>query len=193
MLLFGVNPLRIFLFKDGLVRFATEPYEKPKDENIDNLFMHLTNYAINKNSEAFVQNDGGCDGSQEDDDDGTHKRSLKSLWSTLRVMGHNVKKLKEEIKELIIKTLITAQPSISHLIRSCQPDDVENQLCFQILGFDVMLDDKCKPWLIEVNQSPSFKCESGLDARIKKKLVHDTLNLLNLSHKRKQKIVMHQK
>ena len=108
VLLFGVNPLRIFLFKDGLVRFATEPYSKPDDNNVDNLFMHLTNYAINKESENFVQNDGGGDGSEEGDDDGTHKRSLKSLWSTLRIMGYNVKKLKAEIKDIIIKTLITA-------------------------------------------------------------------------------------
>ena len=54
VLLYGVNPLRIFLFKDGLVRLATEPYVKPTEENIDNLFMHLTNYAINKNNENFV-------------------------------------------------------------------------------------------------------------------------------------------
>lgn len=107
VLLFGINPLRIFFFKDGLVRFATEPYQKPNESNIDNLFMHLTNYAINKNSEAFVQNEGG-DGTDEDDDDGTHKRSLKSLWSTLRIMGHNVKKLKAEIKDIVIKTMITA-------------------------------------------------------------------------------------
>lgn len=48
VLLMGVNPLRIFLFKDGLVRLATEPYVKPTEDNIGNLFMHLTNYAINK-------------------------------------------------------------------------------------------------------------------------------------------------
>lgn len=54
VLLYGVNPLRIFLFKDGLVRLATEPYIKPNDENLDNMFMHLTNYAINKNSDNFV-------------------------------------------------------------------------------------------------------------------------------------------
>ena len=54
VLLYGVNPLRVFLFKDGLVRLATEPYVKPTEENIDNLFMHLTNYAINKNNDNFV-------------------------------------------------------------------------------------------------------------------------------------------
>ena len=50
-----------------------------------------------------------------------------------------------------------------------------------------MIDEACKPWLIEVNQSPSFKADSGLDKRIKEKLVSDTIKLLNLSTKRKQK------
>lgn len=54
VLLCGVNPLRVYLFKDGLVRLATEPYVAPTDDNIDNLFMHLTNYAINKNNDNFV-------------------------------------------------------------------------------------------------------------------------------------------
>ena len=49
-----------------------------------------------------------------------------------------------------------AQPHVHHLYRSCQPDDIENSLCFQILGFDIMIDHKLKPQLIEVNQMPSF-------------------------------------
>ena len=54
----GINPLRIYLYKDGLARFATEPYQKPNEKNMDNLFMHLTNYAINKESENYVE---GCE------------------------------------------------------------------------------------------------------------------------------------
>ena len=50
-----------------------------------------------------------------------------------------------------------------------------------------MIDEDLKPWLIEVNQSPSFKADSGLDRRIKEKLVTDTINLLNLSSRRKTK------
>ena len=42
------DPLRLFLYPDGLVRFATELYEKPNKNNLDNLYMHLTNYSINK-------------------------------------------------------------------------------------------------------------------------------------------------
>lgn len=51
----GVNPLRVYIYKDGLARFATVPYQKPNNSNLDNLFMHLTNYAINKDSDNFVQ------------------------------------------------------------------------------------------------------------------------------------------
>lgn len=54
VLLYGVNPLRIYLFHDGLCRFATSPYQKPTPGNLKNMFMHLTNYSINKqNKEVF--------------------------------------------------------------------------------------------------------------------------------------------
>ena len=186
VLLCGVNPLRVYLFKDGLVRLATEPYVAPTDDNIDNLFMHLTNYAINKNNDNFVQN---CADDSDGDvrDDGTHKRSLKSLVYSLKCMGKPYRRMKEGIDDLLVKTLIVAQPHLSHIYKTGQPEDVENSLCFQILGFDVLIDEDCKPWLIEVNQSPSFKADSALDRRIKEKLVADSINLLNLSTKRKQK------
>ena len=150
VLLCGVNPLRVYLFKDGLVRLATEPYVAPTDDNIDNLFMHLTNYAINKNNDNFVQN---CADDSDGDvrDDGTHKRSLKSLVYSLKCMGKPYRRMKEGIDDLLVKTLIVAQPHLSHIYKTGQPEDVENSLCFQILGFDVLIDEDCKPWLIEVN------------------------------------------
>lgn len=54
MLVLGIEPLRLFLFKDGLVRFATEAYKGVDPDNIDDMCMHLTNYAINKHSSNFV-------------------------------------------------------------------------------------------------------------------------------------------
>jgi len=50
-------------------------------------------------------------------------------------------------------------------------------LCLQILGFDIFLDKKAKPWLIEVNQSPSFLAESPLDDKVKKGLLVDAIKL----------------
>ena len=54
VLLYGLNPLRIYIHEQGLARFATEPYVAPKASNLDNLYMHLTNYAINKFSADFI-------------------------------------------------------------------------------------------------------------------------------------------
>jgi hypothetical protein len=52
-----IDPLRIYIYKDGLARFATEEYD-PHFHYYDNLFIHLTNYAINKNNENFYNEDG---------------------------------------------------------------------------------------------------------------------------------------
>jgi len=71
VLVSGVDPLRIFLYKEGLARLATEKYVGVNSENIDDMCMHLTNYAVNKYSENFVQNKG------ENKDNVGHKRSLK--------------------------------------------------------------------------------------------------------------------
>lgn len=79
------------------------------------------------------------------------------------------------------------QPHLTHLVRSSQPDDVENQLCFQILGFDIMIDANLRPSLIEINQMPSFVTDSALDYRVKKGLIVDVLRTLCLSMKRKRK------
>lgn len=60
-------------------------------------------------------------------------------------------------------------------------------MCFEILGFDIFIDEKLKPWILEVNHTPSFTTDSPLDFKIKKNLIHDTIKLLNLSYQRKMK------
>ena len=54
-------------------------------------------------------------------------------------------------------------------------------MVFEVLGFDVMLDYKCRPWLLEINHSPSFTTDTPLDYKIKKNLLMDVVSLLNLS------------
>jgi len=45
-----------------------------------------------------------------------------------------------QIEEIAVKTCIAAQPALSHAYRSCQPDDLENSMCFEVLGIDIMID-----------------------------------------------------
>ena len=62
-------------------------------------------------------------------------------------------------------------------------------MCFEILGFDILLDKHCKPYLLEVNHAPSFATDSPLDYDIKHGLFADTFRLLGLTvDKKKEKL-----
>ena len=82
---------------------------------------------------------------------------------------------------MIIKTLISAQPNLAQSYKNYHTEDYENSLAFEILGFDIMLDEKCKPYLLEINHAPSFGTDSPLDEKIKGQVIYDTLNLLGLN------------
>jgi tubulin polyglutamylase TTLL4 len=57
------DPLKIFLFKEGLVRFATQKYSN-NPKNLDKRFVHLTNYSVNKKADDYVKSSANND--QED-------------------------------------------------------------------------------------------------------------------------------
>jgi tubulin polyglutamylase TTLL6/13 len=152
-----MDPLRIFIYKDGLARFATEPYDAPSTKNMETLFMHLTNYAINKTSEKFDPTEKGS------------KRSMESVFEILRTrFGVDTAKLWAEIGDVVVKTLLVVQPQISRILDVCfRKSSLKRQMgsrgsssdpgsqCFEILGFDILLDKALKPWVLEVNHSPS--------------------------------------
>ena len=175
VLILGCDPLRLYLHKEGLVRLATEEYVPPMSSNLDDICMHLTNYAINKNSSKFQFN-------QDAKDDFTgHKRSLSTFMEKLKEKGENTDELWKEIGKIIIKTMCVAQPLLAHLYRSSQPNDPTNSICLQILGFDIFLDHKLMPYLLEVNHTPSFSTDTPLDLLVKKTVIRDSINLLGLS------------
>ncbi|KAK6178634.1 hypothetical protein SNE40_011164 [Patella caerulea] len=173
VLVTSCDPLRIFLLNDGLVRLCTEKYVPPSDGNVGRLFMHLTNYSVNKHSETYEKSIGVDTGS---------KRSIKYLNDHLRKNDYDVTLLWKNISEMIVKTMLVAEPHILHAYRMCRPGQspASDSVCFEVLGFDFMIDRKCRPWLIEINRSPSFGTDEKIDYDIKSSLIEDTLHLLNI-------------
>lgn len=55
VLVTNFDPLKIYMFKDGLVRLATVPYSTSKS-SLKQRFVHLTNYSVNKKADAYVKN-----------------------------------------------------------------------------------------------------------------------------------------
>lgn len=180
------DPLRAFLYQDGLVRLSTEKYSPACDDNLDQLYMHLTNYSVNKYNENFERH--------QDLDRGS-KRSIKSLMKHLSHSGHDTTKLWRNISDLVVKTLIVASPQVTHGYRMCRPGQspLSDSVCFEILGFDIFLDKKLKPWLLEVNRAPSFGGDERIDREIKTGVITDALTLINLKASDKKRNLASQK
>mgnify|MGYP000925228164 FL=1 len=53
-------------------------------------------------------------------------------------------------------------------------------MCFEILGFDIILNDNGEPNLLEINYTPSFSTDTPLDLNIKKNLIKDTMVLMQI-------------
>jgi tubulin polyglutamylase TTLL5 len=168
VLVSSYEPLRVYIYQEGLARFASEAY---KNGCKSNRFMHLTNYSLNKKSENFVQNEDFRM------DDMGHKWSLSAVMKLLESQGINTDLLWKNIYELIIKTIISCEHSV---IETCHRLGLHRNNCFDLLGFDVLIDSNLKPWLLEVNLSPSLATDSPLDAYIKSNLLADMFNLIGL-------------
>ena len=54
-------------------------------------------------------------------------------------------------------------------------------MCFEILGFDIILNSKGLPILLEVNHAPSFNGDTPLDQRVKRQVLADTFKILNVT------------
>ena len=59
-----------------------------------------------------------------------------------------------------------------------RPSVPHRHSCFELLGYDVLLDEDLRPWLMEVNLSPSLQCDDPIDHAVKSKLVQDLFNLV---------------
>lgn len=176
------EPLRIYVYEEGLCRFATSRYKEPTGVNITNVFMHLTNYAVNKHSRTYnVDAEGGS------------KRKLSWLYSYLRSIGHDVEKLWHRIDDVIIKTVISAYPVLKHSYSACFPNHDIMPACCELLGTDIILDRKLNPHILEVNHSPSFHTDTALDCEVKESLLTDMFAIMNLELCDKRKIMREDK
>ncbi len=81
------------------------------------------------------------------------------------------------IYDVIIKTLLCGEQHVQQGLRQYMTHRTN---CFEVFGFDILLDSDLKPWLVEVNLSPSMATESPIDIAIKTNLLNDTFNMIGV-------------
>ena len=83
----------------------------------------------------------------------------------------------QRIYDIILKLLILGEYGIT---KAAKQKNINQKNCFEVYGFDILIDSDLKPWLLEVNLSPALGTDSPLDTFIKSNLISDTLNLINV-------------
>ncbi|XP_046595142.1 tubulin polyglutamylase TTLL5 isoform X1 [Neodiprion virginianus] len=165
------DPLLIYLYEEGLVRFATVKYDGGH-QYVWNPCMHLCNYSINKFHVDYIKSE------DPDAEDVGHKWTLSALLRHLRSMGQDTELLMQRIEDVIVKSILaTASGIVSGVKQFVKHPDT----CFELFGFDILIDDTLKPWLLEVNLTPSLGCDSPLDVRLKSALMADLLTLVGIA------------
>ncbi|CAN0152564.1 unnamed protein product, partial [Scytosiphon promiscuus] len=144
------RPLRVYLFVHGFARFCTPKYTSDVQE-LDNPFIHLTNVAVQKHGEDYNAMHGGK----------WHIRNLRLFLEATR--GREaVAALFGQIDSIII-----------HSLKAVQPVMVSDKHCFECYGYDIIVDNQLKPWLVEVNASPSLSATTESDRVMKTTLLRD--------------------
>ncbi|KAK9515483.1 hypothetical protein VZT92_026128 [Zoarces viviparus] len=148
-------PLKAWLYRDGFGRFSNTRFSLT---SIDDKYVHLTNVAVQKTAPDYNP-EKGC------------KWQMQQLrrYLTAKHGRETVESLFKEMDNIFVRSLQSVQRVI-----------INDKHCFELYGYDIMLDHNLKPWLIEVNSSPSYIPSSQEDYEMKFRLLEDTLNVVDM-------------
>ncbi|XP_017871528.1 PREDICTED: probable tubulin polyglutamylase TTLL1 [Drosophila arizonae] len=153
VLVTSFNPIKAYLYNEGFCRFCTQRYDQTE---IDNVYMHLTNVSIQKNNKEYNSIHGG-------------KWSMQNLWLYLdSIRGEGVSKT---LSSRILET-------IRHSLDAVAPVMANDRHCFEVYGYDIIIDNNLKPWLIEINTSPSIHSTTKNDCTLKTRLIDNVLDVV---------------
>ncbi|XP_048873581.1 probable tubulin polyglutamylase TTLL9 isoform X1 [Brienomyrus brachyistius] len=148
-------PLKAWLYRDGFARFSNTRFSL---SSIEDQYIHLTNVAVQKTAPDYDP-ERGC------------KWQMQQLrrYLTAKHGAQAVETLFRDIDNVFV-----------HSLQSVQKVIINDKHCFELYGYDILLDQDLKPWLIEVNASPSLTPSSQQDYEMKCRLLEDTLHVVDM-------------
>lgn len=184
------RPLCVYLHACGLARLASTAYSL---SDLGDSSTHLTNYSINKHVERGDCERGGNErGIGGDRISSTLPKGPKlSLKEFREILERDVGMARAEmawgdVDAAIAKCIIAAEPTMGSAMQTYVPSNGCG--CFQLLGFDVILDASLVPWVLEVNLDPSLATDSRLDLDVKAAVLTDLLNLVDAGNPRRKHV-----
>lgn len=161
VLITSYNPLRVYLYRSGFARFTNCRFSMRR-EDITNTFIHLTNVAIQKHAPTFDRDKGMK----------WPIRNLRLFLNT-RHGPDATNALFNAIQNVILRALLAVQPVM-----------INDKHSFELYGYDILIDSALKPWLLEVNASPSLSASDNADWTLKFGMLNDMLDIIDLEGRR---------
>ncbi|XP_055599677.1 polyglutamylase complex subunit TTLL1 isoform X2 [Uranotaenia lowii] len=155
VLVTSFRPLKAYLFRLGFCRFCTVKYDTSVTE-LDNMYVHLTNVSVQKHGGEYNSHHGG-------------KWSVQNL--RLYLEGTRGKEVTDKLFGAITWLIVHSLKAVSSVMAS-------DRHCFECYGYDIIIDNTLKPWLVEVNASPSLTSTTANDRILKYKLIDNILNIV---------------
>ena len=155
VLIASVNPLRIYVYRDGLARFCSE------EVGVDPVYSRLTNVTLNKQHNTNFKD---------------ISRMISDVFPELEEIGVDTDKIWKEIDDIVTKTILSGINYLTQAERQKCPI-VGYSRCFQVLGFDILLDKNYKPWVLEANFRPNLDYHRGVERRLKSNMIKEAVNI----------------
>lgn len=159
------NPLTIYFYHEFYCRFSVEEYTT-SDEAMENSYVHLVNNSIGKTSERFNETFLAENGEEVVGFMWSHDQ-MKNYMHHMNGSDDKFMEMKNRMKDIAVWSLMCGSDAIEHRKNS-----------WELYGFDFMLDDEFKPWLIEINSSPACDYSTSITERYVKGALVELLNVV---------------
>ena len=171
VLITGLSPLKIYLYKEGMVRFTTEEYTLDLNK-IDELYIHLTNVHINRKNKDIYKK------AHDADTEEGSKWSLQVYERYCKNNGIDYQKIRQQMADIAIKSILAVRDLF---LEKIEENGTKDRNHFKLFGYDFLVDEDLKVHLIEINGRPSLIMGDINDMKLKPQLVADVLNLVGIS------------
>ena len=169
-----IKPLKLYLYNEGLVRLASEKYNFSITAP-HNKYVFLTNLFVNqKNKKKFIYPKNMKDMEE------SNLWNLETFQKYCARNNINYNKIFSEVGDIFIKMMITVREKIINYIEKTK---LQCSNFYHLIGFDIILDENLKPYLLETNRRCAFRNDNDAEKYFTYNIVVDTLNIVGLRPK----------